>query len=647
MNAAKHTKSMGGFTVPKGKKKLSEPPAQEPVTARNESIGGEVNDEPPFFEEAVGATPGAVLSPAEELTRDIVPQEQDAPAWDTGLPEQETGAPGYIPPPTPKKSPVNRRKRRKRIRLIVGLSVTALVIAGIVFGMWSLFGMKKPVEYSHEPISRGMLETSVQGWGYMRPTESMEIGVASKARVLESYFFEGDTVQEGDLLFTMDSEELDKEIKEIQDKIDKAREDLAAIQGDEAERLDNLTVTAPFKGKLIDAASLKVGDRVTVGTPVGTLIDDVNLKLSLYFSYAYENDISVGMSASVSIPATMSAVGGKVEKINKVRRVSSEGTQLFEVIIALTNPGALAPDMEASAVLTAHGEEIFPYDGGKLECGRQEELTIRAPGKLSYVDIIDYMDYSAGKTLCRIEYKEDNTDVEALLQTIKGYEDELALKQKGYENLNVTAPMSGTVMYNNLVVGEVVEPGLAVISIAKLEKMIVDAQIDDRDVGKVKPGMPVEITVWLSEGQQILPGVVKTVSMSASIDQGNGTSYFPATFEIDNYSGALMSGGYADYRLVVEQKFDILVAPVIAVKSTEMGTCVFLMSDTRPDNAIDMEEGIVPPGFYAVPVECGIGNENGIEIISGVEEGAEVFTQITPLDENQEDMYGGGRVYYG
>jgi multidrug efflux pump subunit AcrA (membrane-fusion protein) len=183
-----------------------------------------------------------------------------------------------------------------------------------------------------------------------------------------------------------------------------------------------------------------------------------------------------------------------------------------------------------------------------------------------------------------------------------------------------------------------------------MDKMMVEAQVDERQVSQVRPGMPVEINIWMMDGQTTLPGVVKSVNMTPtdnSMGMSGAVNYYPAVFEMENFSGMLMSGQGVDYRLVVEQKFDILVAPVIAVKNTEQGTCVFIKSETRPENAIDLGEGIVPPGFFAVPVECGIGNEEGIEIISGVEEGAEVFTQVIELDTMNQNGMRGGMVFYG
>ena len=45
---------------------------------------------------------------------------------------------------------------------------------------------------------------------------------------------------------------------------------------------------------------------------------------------------------------------------------------------------------------------------------------------------------------------------------------------------------------------------------------------------------------------------------------------------------------------------------------------------------VDLEVPVegVPDGFWAVPVETGISDTYNVEIKSGVEEGAEVFTQV-------------------
>lgn len=66
--------------------------------------------------------------------------------------------------------------------------------------------------------------------------------------------------------------------------------DLSDLQEDAA----NLTIRAPFAGKLQDVKEFQIDQDVSKGTVVATLVNDKQLKLSLYFSYAYEDQISVG-----------------------------------------------------------------------------------------------------------------------------------------------------------------------------------------------------------------------------------------------------------------------------------------------------------------------------------------------------------------
>ena len=97
-----------------------------------------------------------------------------------------------------------------------------------------------------------------------------------------------------------------------------------------------------------------------------------------------------------------------------------------------------------------------------------------------------------------------------------------------------------------------------------------------------------------------------------------------------------------------------MLAPIAALKSTSQGTCLFVKADAAPDNAVELEDGVVPDGFYAVPVETGVSNSQYVRILSGVEEGVEVFTRYqqaapnggdtTSQGEEPSDFPGGGEM---
>lgn len=147
-----------------------------------------------------------------------------------------------------------------------------------------------------------------------------------------------------------------------QEKVSNLQKDMADLH----KALNNLTVRAPFAGKLIEVSEFETGSTVSSGASVATLLNDKKLKLSLYFSYAYENDIAVGQSVSVSIPAVMDSFNGTVEKINKVSYISPEGSVYFEVVIAFDNPSTLTQGMTAQPPSPPPTEgAIYPYANGE------------------------------------------------------------------------------------------------------------------------------------------------------------------------------------------------------------------------------------------------------------------------------------------
>lgn len=109
-----------------------------------------------------------------------------------------------------------------------------------------------------------------------------------------------------------------------------------------------------------------------------------------------------------------------------------------------------------------------------------------------------------------------------------------------------------------------------------------------------------------------------------------------------------MSGMYIDYSLVASQSDNTLMVPVQAVKYTDLGTCLFIQAETKPENALDAEALAldVPNGFYAIPVTVGLSDNTYAEIIDGVAEGTVVFTQFMTDNGNSYMGGGGGPIMY-
>lgn len=535
-----------------------------------------------------------------------------------------------------------KRKRKKMIKRIVSIAVVLAVVGGIWYGIASLFREEEVErEILTDIVYRGSIQSMVTGSGLTRAKDASTITLGASGTVLDVFVTDGQLVSMGDPLYTIDSTEAAEAVKTAQKTVSNYEKQLASLY----EAYNNLNIRAPYAGKLLDAKTdIDVGDELPNGLKVGTLVDDRTMKLKLYFSYAYESDIYVGQTAQISIPVTMSILDGKVSEVNKVRKVSDEGAVLFEVVFTLGNPGGLTQGMGASVVLrTGAGESIYPYESGELLYNRSTNIETKVSGEVLAVNLVNFADLSEGDSLLKLAGDDAEEQIATVENQLKIANETLAKARENMDNFNAVAPISGTVLSCSLRPGDKVETGRVAVSIADTTVMTVEARIDEMNVSYIKPGMMCNITQWGRNGQQSFMGMVESVSLEGMFE--NGISYFPAVIKVENPDGALMSGMYIDYSMVASQSDDCLLAPVQAVKYTGEGTCLFIKADQPPENALSAEELAleIPEGFYAVPVIIGLSDNSSAEILEGVEEGTEVFTQFMT---NRGDMYGGGIMMY-
>ena len=537
----------------------------------------------------------------------------------------------------PQETPQVPKKARRKfpIKRAVALVVAAAVVVGGGFGIKTLFFQNETQTALTETTTYGSLSTVIEGTGTTMPADSVTYTTASTAEITGVYVSAGDTVAAGDLLYTQDDSELDEEIEGYQDELTELENTLsdASDQLSELnERLADLTVTAPFSGRITDV-TVRAGDSVGSGTKLATLVDDSKMTLTQYFSYAYEDQIYVGMKAGVSIASLMTTLDGTVTEIKKVDRVTAEGTRCFAVTVTVDNPGALSEGMTgAGYLLASSGEKLYPAVEGTLEPYASEDITATESGKLTAVNVDDYETVAAGAALFIIDGSDLEDQVETTQRSITQTQEKITQTQEKIteaeekrSDYQVTAEIDGKIIMVGVQEGEAPrQAGQTAVTLYNLDSMTITANIDELDIDSITMGMEVDITQSGAESDTHYTGTVTAISYEAT--NTNGVAYFPITITIPS-EGALSAGVNVSYTITVGDESEGVLAPIAALKSTSEGTCLFVKADTRPDNAVDLEDGVVPDGFYAVPVETGVSNSQYVRILSGVEEGVEVFTR--------------------
>ena len=500
--------------------------------------------------------------------------------------EQQT--PVMTPPAAPPAAPTGPKKKRKgRGKTIAEILIVAAIAIALVVLVWYFVfredGSKG--EVMTDFVTRGSIQSMVEGSGTTKAKDSATVTPGS-GTILELFVQEGDQVTAGQQLYRMDDTTARDAVTEAQKSVDNCNKELQAVY----DKIAELSITAPHAGNLREVADLKVGDTVNEGDTIATLVNDTKLRLSLYYSYAYEGDIKVGQTAQISIPAIMAPVTGKVEQINKVRFVSPEGATHFEVVLVLDNPGTLAEGMDASAGLTAaDGTPIYPYQNGKLEYYESTKITAKATGPVERVSLLNYGDVKAGQLLVQLGAKDTDEEIASKENALKAAQEKLEEATKELEKYNAVAPIDGTVLQCSLTEGQEVSSGQG-ITIADTSQMIIEIQVDERNARYIKAGMMVDINQY---GTPYV-GIVESVSMTASGE--NGVASIPAVVTVDNYDGSMIPGTYAEYSFVASESEDCLTVPVQAVKYVSFAN-VQLPETLDADPSAGMDDGMMDDGM--------------------------------------------------
>lgn len=535
----------------------------------------------------------------------------------------ETAAPASpeIPAKKPEKSTADKKKRRRTIRRIVALVVVAALIAGGV-----KFFKKKDgsSEVGMATVSYGAISSEVDGSGLVKAKTSETLTLATAGTVQDVFVEEGQHVEQGDPLFTIDSPNADLKVQEAKKKVEGIQKELNTLQ----KNIADLNLTAPYAGKLLETQKLTPGDEFP-GGKVAKLVDDTRMRLEQYYSYAYAGELKAGQKVQVSIPALMTTVEGTVEAVHMVSRITPEGSKLFSAEIVVPNEGVLAKDMAATAIATVNGDTVYPYEAGKLDYYRTSDLAINVEGTVISSSLMDYLAVSAGQVLVRIDGESSEAGIFSKEQELEEAQKSLETAQKNLDLCNATAPISGQIIGLNIYAGQELPENTALVTVSDTSTVTVSATVDERNISYIKTGMPVNLDQWGTSAF----GTVETVSLSSTVN--NGVASYPITISADNTEGTLQVNSYVNYQIQASQNDNCLMVPIQAVRTVGLedgssATVVYVQADSRPDNALELpyQDEEIPSGFYPVQVEIGIQDTYNVEIKSGVNDGDTVFTQM-------------------
>ncbi len=456
--------------------------------------------------------------------------------------------------------------------------------------------------YTTAPVERRDITAQITGSGSLEAANSYSVTSLAEGNILTADFEEGDQVEEGTVLYTIDASDLSSTLEQAQISLNQARRSYDSRLKD----LEKLSVTAPEAGRVL-SLEVEVGDDVSAGQTVAALRNSDIMALEVPFLSDEAAGFHVGQSASVTLESTFETLEGTVSKIDRVDTVLEGGMIVRYVTVEVANPGALSVSQTGSAVVdgcASAGSAAFRY-------AAEENITAEVSGTVASIRAQEGSWVNKGDVILTLTSDSVDDNVQSAADSLRSAELSLESRYEQLDNYTITSPIRGTVIDKNYKAGETSETGKVLCSIYDLSYLTMTLSVDELDISDIAVGQRVEITADAVEGRTYT-GVVTKVSVAGA--SSGGTTTYPVTVRIDETEG-LLPGMNVDAVITLESASGVLAIPSGALNR---GNTVLVTADSpSAANGTAIEGG----EYYSVPVEIGASDSSYIEIVSGLREG--------------------------
>ncbi|HHT70940.1 MAG TPA: efflux RND transporter periplasmic adaptor subunit [Firmicutes bacterium] len=515
--------------------------------------------------------------------------------------------------------------------------IIALAIVVAVGGVFALVKSRQhgkaqnPDVIASGRVTRGDIRLTVEGWGTLSAGEVKEVAPLTEGLVDRVVVKEGQQVEAGDPLLTLYNATLGMEVEKARLELEQARLELAKILGVSPEQVDRadpdlaLSVRAPVAGRVVEL-KVKEGEQIGAKQDLLRLVDDSQVLVDLFLDEGSANSIRAGQKAELFFHDFSGSTPGTVKEVDP-NRYPDASSFSRRIVIAVPNPGLLAPEMKAGVNIDT-GAGIVAGTGTATGWKEDTWVSSGVSGRIDRLQVKEGSRVKPGHIIASLEKSSALLDVYGQILALRQAQVSFERKQEELDGLTLKAPMSGQVIALNTEDGQKVEAGRSVVKIASYEKMNTEITIDELDIVHIRPDMEATVTVDALPGKIFAAQVVEVAreggSQSANQYDGySGPSGFPVKVEILE-PGDLRAGMTANVSIFIEERKDVLAVPIEAVYEKEGASFVQVIEGGKPKEA---------------EVQLGLQDRALAEVLAGLTEGQEVVTGSSADDEL---FFGGG-----
>lgn len=536
-------------------------------------------------------------------------EQKDIPEADNTVDKKKEGVKKF------KNKVTGLSKKKKIIAIVVIIVIIAAAVKSCGFGEKTA---ENTSTYTFDTAVRTSIIESLSGTGTLEPADKYTVTTLLKGDILSDSFEEGDIVEADQVLYQIDSSDMQTTIERAEISAKSAQRSYETAVKD----LDNLNVKTKVGGVVTDVL-VEVGDQVSAGQEIAKVRDSATMTIELPFPADEADTFYIGQSAQVTLYGSFETLSGKVESISGASEVQAGNKIVKNVTISVENPGAISEEQIATAEVGTSGST----QSGKFKYNENRSVNAEVSGEVVAIVNDEGSEVSSGSTIIRLESDSVTNSVQSASDSVKDAQLSLENQYETLEDYTIKSPIKGTVIEKKKKAGDTIDSNAELCTIYDLSYLKMTMNIDELDISKVKVGQEVTVTADAVQGQTF-KGKVTKINMAGTTT--NGVTTYPVEVQIEDTEG-LLPGMNVSTEIIVNQVEDVVAIPVGAVVR---GDKVLVKTGNT-----STDDPTVPAGYEYVNVETGISNDQYVEIKSGINEGDEI-AYIFSSSANM-DMYGG------
>ena len=499
------------------------------------------------------------------------------------------------------------------------LIISILLVAGFIALSYLLFFSRGSSVFETVIAARGNIKQEVSVTGKVRPVENVDLAFDKTGKVSRAYVKIGDKVLSGQFLAELDSSELLAQLAEYQAGADVQKARLAELnKGTRPEEIivqeikvaNVKTAVEDAKKNLID----KINDAYIKSDDVIRNKTDqyfVNLKSSdpqITF-IVYDNALKESLETSrLSIEATLTAWRASLQGLAVLSDfnsyINTARLNLNDIKNFLTSATMALNDLTPGTTITQTTIDTYRADTSTARTNINTAVVnlTAADEKLKTAE--------SDLTLAESELalKKAGTieeQISAQEAQVRQAEAKVGTVQTQISKNILRSPIGGIVTRQDARVGEIVTVNSEIISIISENRLEIEANIPEADIGKVRVGNMADVTLDAYGSEVIFK--VKVVKIDPAETMIEGVATYKATFMFIADDPRVMSGMTANIDILTAIIDSAIAVPARAVYTKDSDRFVKILKDGEASE---------------VRVIAGLrGSDGKIEITSGLEEG--------------------------